>query len=160
MNKLRKILTVTVFIMGAIFLYGCSREIKAKELSLLEDLSDLDIKNELNEKLNDFMDEYDVNIHDLKIVHDLTNGKNTDKYQIVVNLAVEENKEYTKEKIDIISDGLAYNINNSKDISARLSNVSINWNKEVATKDGIHYSYKLGKFNPELQNKYLDKMEK
>ncbi len=160
MYKFRKILTVVSLVMAIVFLQGCSREIKNKELMSLENMTDGDIERTIDEEVYTLVKNYKfINIDGLKLVHDLSGYGTSPKYQVVIDLAIKDNIEGLYERIDGLSGVIAHRINTGDLASSKVTNVNINWNKEVEDQEEavMHYSYKLGKRNPEIKNKYVEK---
>lgn len=157
MYKIRKILTITSLVISIIILQGCSNEIKAKELALLEGLTDKDIQASMNSELDGLISNYKfINMDDLKIVHDLTETRDR-KYQLVVELNINEDMEYSRDKIDNLSNIIASVVNKTEPVNEKISNVNINWTRDLKDQEAVmHYSYKLDSYNPEILNKYVE----
>jgi len=158
MYKFRKILTGVCLVMAIVFLQGCSRELKNKELMSLENMTDQDIEHLINKEVYDLVKNYEfIDMDGFKLVHDLNDYNN--KYQVVIDLGINEDIEGLQERIEGLSGIIAHRINTGDLADQIISNVNINWRKESPREDEaiMYYSYELGKRNPEVKNKYIGK---
>lgn len=145
MKKLRDILTVLVFVGLFIFFGICNGEILEQEKLAMENIEEKEIVVSIDEKLEKIVDNYNIDIFDLQLVHD-KNLLEDDKYKIELKLALDE-EEISLEKLESISDKIAYKLNYNKLSSEKLSHLAINWNSNFADAE---FNYKIGSFNPEV----------
>lgn len=145
MKKLRDILTVLVFVGLFIFFGICNGEILEQEKLVMENIEEKEIVVSIDEKLEKIVDNYNIDIFDLQLIHD-KNLLEDDKYKIELKLALDE-EEISLEKLESISDKIAYKLNYNKLSSEKLSHLAINWNSNFADAE---FNYKIGNFNPEV----------